>query len=193
MTKLLFVLFVIGAALPAHASQFGCTVMLCLANPASNGGPKGVSRCVEPINQLYHDLSRGRPFPTCDLADGNDGSSYARQVYDAYDPCPASLQPAVRGSYIVQDKNAGGNESGRGVSRWLEMRWEPQVSEPRSDYSYSIGARACVGKSVGSYTAGTYDNTYTVIVYDKVVWQPAQNPRAIDVFIDNTWQQRVRF
>ncbi|MBD4010312.1 hypothetical protein GUH95_08210, partial [Xanthomonas citri pv. citri] len=81
------------------SSEYGCKVLLCLANPASNGGPKGVSECVPPIDQLYHDLSKGRPFPTCDLADGNDGSSYARQVYDPYDPCPAPLQPAARGSY----------------------------------------------------------------------------------------------
>ncbi|WP_235025955.1 hypothetical protein [Caballeronia arationis] len=67
------------------------------------------------------------------------------------------------------------------------------MSEPQNDYSYSVGARACVGKLVGSYTAGTYDNAYTVIMYDKVVWQPAHNPRAIDVFIDHTWQQRVRY
>lgn len=103
----------IGVALPAHASQFGCKVMLCLANPAWNGGPKSLSDCVEPINQLYHDLSRGRPYPRCDLADGNDGSSYACQVFYAYDPRLAPVRPAASGSYVARERKAGGNDSGK--------------------------------------------------------------------------------
>ncbi|MCC8532593.1 hypothetical protein LN457_07175 [Xanthomonas phaseoli] len=195
MKKLIVALFIGAAAVSAHASEYGCKVLLCLANPASNGGPKGVSECVPPIDQLYHDLSKGRPFPTCDLADGNDGSSYARQVYDPYDPCPAPLQPAARGSYVVQgQKKTGGNKPGWwGGDGSYTLSGQPQVSESQSDYDHSSGARACVGKSVGSYTVGSYDSSDTVDVFDKVVWQPAQNPRAIDVFIDNTWQQRVRW
>jgi hypothetical protein len=195
MKKLLVALFILGTAASAHASDYGCKVLLCLANPASNGGPKGVAECQQPIDQLYHDLSKGRPFPTCDQADGNDGSSYARQVYDPYDPCPAPLQPAARGSYVVQgQQNAGGSKPGWwGSNGSYALTGQPQVSESQSDYGYSSGARACIGKSVGSYTVGTYDDSYTVSVFDKVVWQPAQNPQAIDVFIDRTWQQRVRY
>lgn len=195
MKKLIVALFLGGSAVSAHASEYGCKVLLCLANSASNGGPRGVSECAPPIDQLYHDLSKGRPFPTCDLADGNDGSSYARQVYDPYDPCPTPLQPAARGAYVVQgQKETGGNKPGWwGGDGAYTLTGQPQVSESQGDYSYSSGARACVGKSVGSYTVGSYDSSYTVNVFDKVVWQPAQNPRAIDVFIDNTWQQRVRW
>ncbi|SAK79277.1 hypothetical protein AWB79_05014 [Caballeronia hypogeia] len=195
MKKLIVVLFIIGVAASAHASEYGCKVLLCLANPASNGGPKGVSDCVPPIDQLYHDLGRGRPFPKCDQADGNDGSSYAREVYDAYDPCPAPLQPAVRGSVAVQGhQRSGDNAPGSwGGDGSFEQTGQPQVSEIQNDYAYSTGARACVGKQLGSYTTGTYDNAYTVNVFDKVLWQPAQNPRAIDVFVDRTWQQRVRY
>lgn len=61
---LLFTLFNIATPV-AQAGEYGCKVILCLANPA---GPKAASDCVPPINQLYHDLAKGKPFPTCDEA-----------------------------------------------------------------------------------------------------------------------------
>lgn len=195
MKKGLLTVAMLGVVASSWASAYGCKVLLCLANPASNGGPKGVAECVPPINQLYHDLRKGRPFPTCDLADGNDGSSYARQVFDPYDPCPAPLRAAAPGNYVVRGQKAAQSS--------LPKRWEvhdaytldghPQISEPRISGEDSPGPRACVGKPVGSYTLGSYEDSKTVSVFDKVVWQNAQNPRAIDVFIDDQWQQRVRW
>jgi hypothetical protein len=195
MKRAVIVLLVLGASVPAHASEYGCKVLLCLANPASNGGPKGVGECAPPINQLYHDLSKGRPFPSCDQADGNDGSSYARQVNDPYDPCPAPLLPAERGSYVVEgQRRSSGNKGGWfGGDGTYSLSAPPQTSESSVGNGYAAGARACVGQSIGSYTTGSYDNTYTVYVFDKVLWQPPQNPRAIDVYIDNTYRQRVRW
>lgn len=187
MKNWLIALLVGGAAATAHASDFGCKVLLCLANPASNGGPQGVTECVAPIDQLYHDLDKGRPFPTCDLADGNDGGSYARQVYAPYDPCPPSLQPAARGAYVVQGQRNGSN-AGSGE---YTLSGQPQESE--SQGGAGPGPRACVGKQVGTYSVGSDDDSVTVNVFDQVLWQPAQNPRAIDVFINNVRQQRVRW
>ncbi|MNL80681.1 hypothetical protein D3C87_2075940 [compost metagenome] len=56
-----------------------------------------------------------------------------------------------------------------------------------------MGPRACVGKLVGSYQLAGYDDNFTVAVYDQVIWQPAQTPQAIDVFVDNALHQRVRW
>ncbi|AKK24984.1 hypothetical protein [Pandoraea oxalativorans] len=195
MKTWLVALIFTGVAAPAHATDFGCKVLLCLANPASNGGPQGVAECVAPIDRLYHDLDKGRPFPTCDLADGNDGGSYARQVYDPYDPCPPPLQPAARGAYVVQGRRNVGN-GGRewGGSGEYTLSGQPQVSEPQSAQSGGgAGPQACVGKPVGAYTVGSDDDSVTVNVFEQVLWQPAQNPRAIDVFINNVRQQRVRW
>ena len=52
-----------------QASEYGCTVLLCLSNP---NGPKAVSVCVPPIEQLFSDLALGLPFPSCNLASAPD-------------------------------------------------------------------------------------------------------------------------
>src|SRR5437016_1910417 len=103
MKKLLLPMLLISAALPAHASDYGCKVLLCLSNPASNGGATGVPECVPPIHQLWDDLDHDRAFPTCDTANG----TYVRQVDDPYDPCPALLTPARRGQVVVQGDKQG--------------------------------------------------------------------------------------
>lgn len=177
----------LGGSGYAGASEYGCQVLLCLANPASNGGPKGVSECVPPISQLYDDIDHGRPFPTCDLADGNDGSAHANLVSDPYDPCPDPLKAAANELYVVQGtKKAGKSGLTFGSSAYV-LAGTPQQSG-------IAGMRACVGSMVGSYSDGSYDvDQHSVSVFDQVLWQRAQNPRAIDVYIDNTFQQRVRW
>lgn len=196
MKKLLLgaVLAIAGTA--AQASEYGCKVLLCLANPASNGGPRGVSECVPPINQLYHDLSRGRPFPTCDLADGNNGRSYARQVYDPYDPCPQGTQPATTGVFVVQGTRSTGPanvfygaSSGNFSVVGQPAMSQQQVGERSNDY----GPRACIGTQIGQYHYGGWDDGYDVLVFDRVTWQRPQSPAAIDVWVDGQFQQRVRY
>lgn len=180
----LLMLFVSGA----HASEYGCKVLLCLSNPASNGGPTGVAECVEPIHRLYHDLAHGKPFPTCNLEDGNDDSSYARLVHEPFDPCPADApEVATKGEYIVQ-----GALQGDGT---FTLDGQPVLVEDRSNYTR---ARACVGDPQGRYIVSYYDDagpsSYPVSVYRKIVWQQRYRlTRAIDVYIDNQFYQRVRW
>lgn len=166
---------------PVFASEYGCQVLLCLANPASNGGPRGVAECRPIINKLEDDLTHGRPFPTCDLADGNDGSTYARRVFDYYDPCPSGTKPAPAGSMLGQGVTAAAMPANAGQS--LEN---------------GRGSRACVAQFVGSYAPyGWYnrhgETPYTVAVYRRVVWQQPQSPIAFDVYINNQFNQRVRW
>lgn len=47
---------------PAHASDWGCQVLLCLSNP---GGATQYPACVPPITKLWKQLSIGGAFPTC--------------------------------------------------------------------------------------------------------------------------------
>ena len=71
----------------AHAVD-GCTVLLCLAAPKWSAIPQ----CVPPIRELFHDLARGRSFPTCRMSNGGntgDGNASASNAW-AHAPtlCP---------------------------------------------------------------------------------------------------------
>lgn len=54
----------------ARADDWGCQVLLCLANP---GGPEQYGACVPPIEKLWKALSHGDPFPSCDFSAGLAG------------------------------------------------------------------------------------------------------------------------
>lgn len=195
MKRIAIALFLASVGTSANASDYGCKVLLCLSNPA---GPKAESECVPPINRLYRDLRKGRSFPSCEMAKGPGGQSYARQVYDHYDPCPAPLKPAPRGSVVAQG-TSNPDAQPRGFhnrGQMFQLAAPPQVSEPGNNHmGFSrAGPRACVGEPVGHYQVRTNnDDYYTVTVYSHIQWQQAQSPRAIDVFIDDEWYRRVRW
>lgn len=69
----LLALVVLSGVCPATEAVDGCTVMLCLAAPKWSAIPP----CVPPIRQLFHDLARGRAFPTCTMAGGAGGRTAA--------------------------------------------------------------------------------------------------------------------
>jgi len=58
----------------AHASDWGCQVILCLATP---GSPTKYAECVPPILKLWRSLS----FPTC--SEGGVATS-TRKIKDGY-------------------------------------------------------------------------------------------------------------
>lgn len=187
--KKIFCALLITVTHTINASEYGCKVLLCLSNPNSNGGPKAHAECIAQIDQLYHDLRNGHPFPTCDQTDGNDGTSYARLVYDPYDLCPSSLKPAPLNSYVVQ----GGDRAVAIKGNTLYVHSDtPRISgKQNEDRSWS--ERACVAIPLGSYIEGSGDSAYEVHIFNHVVWQKPQSPHAIDVFLNNKWYQRVRW
>lgn len=181
----LIVLVVLAGSAPA--SQFGCKCLLCLADPL---GPTARPPCVPPIHKLWHMLEKGKPFPTCTFADGNDGNSWAQQTRNWYDICPAGSQPAPANSHVAL-----------GVFNPVIRQYTPsgqtKVSEPDQDGGSFIsasgqGSQACVGNLVGTYY--DYDEGHAVNLYDSVTWQPpVNNPRAIDVYVDRALFRRVRY
>ena len=48
----------------AHADDWGCQVLLCLADPR---GPETEAECVPPIEKLWSELAKGHGFPSCDM------------------------------------------------------------------------------------------------------------------------------
>lgn len=167
-------------AAPCHASEYGCKVLLCLANP---DGPTAVSECVPPIRRLWRDLAHGHAFPTCDLADGNTPGTHAKKVVQPYDLCPAGLQPAEPGTLAVQGMP--------GPTNWPVTTGTPAVSESLGDDGRTAGPQACIGTLLGYYPAGNEGSMASV--YDRLVWQPYKSPRAIDVYVNGRLQTRVRW
>ncbi len=179
---------------PASASDYGCKVLLCLANP---NGARAVSECRPPIDQLFTDLARGRPFPTCDLAQSSSGTqSWAQQGLSYYDPCPtgttalANGMQAVQGTPLPPINGYGSYYSGIG---------DGDGQSPASGESYSpMPGKVCVGNHIGttSVSSGSGESfeTMAVGVYDRVVLLDAQrSPNVIDVYVDSSLYRRVRW
>ena len=64
-------------------NDWGCEVLLCLANP---GSPTEFAECVDPIEKLWEHLAKGRSFPKCSMGGGENGN-YAQQrgnIIDVY-------------------------------------------------------------------------------------------------------------
>jgi hypothetical protein len=194
-TLLLFVCLGVAAS-PAFASRWGCEVLLCLSNPA---GPTAVAECVPPIKKLWRALRKGKPFPTCDLQDGNDADgTYARRGWTHYDPCPtgtAALSDGMLAAPASTPTNRFGvlaNAKGvvRGIGSGENLRL---VTDSRSGGG-SLPQKVCVGQTRGS--AKTWNGTgyQSVALYDRLVTLNAHaSPRVIDVYIDRQLAQRVRW
>lgn len=70
----------------SHASDWGCTVLLCLAGPW-----KSISECQGPVHDLFRHLAKGGSFPSCDMSDGNDDSqNFTRRGVDYVEDCPSN-------------------------------------------------------------------------------------------------------
>ncbi len=72
----------------ARADDWGCQVLLCLANP---GGPEQYSQCVPPIEKLWSALRHGDPFPTCDFGSGGSQGSGAANTFASAGYCREDL------------------------------------------------------------------------------------------------------
>jgi hypothetical protein len=195
---------------PAHADDWGCQVLLCLANPA---GPMAVFQCVPPIQRLYAAIFKWKPdpFPTCTMSNGLDSSSGGNYAYvgapSHYDACPAGTSPAGNGAYVVAGRPATATDS-----PWAQGRQAGYVStssvlvgigegtglSPSSDREIPMPQKVCVGNRVGSSTITTGKNwddreTHAVTIYDTVVTlNPTADTFNINVMINNKLFTTVR-
>lgn len=195
----------------AKADTWGCEVLLCLSNPA---GPMAVAQCVPPIKRLYRAIFKWKPdpFPTCAMAQGPNGRSWANVEYNNYyDSCPAGTAPLERGAWAV----VGTAEQ---VKKANERRWfgfSARSELGASPLSLGIGeggaqdvqtnedrrpsSKVCVANPVGrvvlSIDSGSGDSAsyVDVGVYERVVhMEPYVNGFAIKVFVDSQLYRVVR-
>jgi hypothetical protein len=195
----------------AKADTWGCEVLLCLSNPA---GPMAVAQCVPPIKRLYRAIFKWKPdpFPTCAMAQGPNGRSWANvESNNYYDSCPAGTTPLSRGAWAVTgtaDDVKKGNER-----RWFGINVNPELAakpmslgigeggyaDIRSEDNYSPARKVCVGHHMGNTVItrsdGGTDSTqsFDVGVYDRIVHlDPYVNGFAIKVFVDSQLYRVVR-
>lgn len=176
----------LGAPSEASASDYGCRVLLCLANPA---GPTAVAQCVPPITQLWRDLARvpPRPFPTCEEA----RPAIAIQNTTYYDPCPDGTTALEAGALALQQGMADGTQPAVGIGSGDNLA-------PNNGDGIFLGRKVCVGRPVGQVwvMTGSGDSSWAGYagVYDRIaILDPATSPNVIDVYLDNTLYRRVRW
>jgi hypothetical protein len=75
---------------PARAVD-GCLVLLCLAAPSW----RLIPQCVPPVPQLFRDLARGKPFPTCSMAGAGNTANHAWSNAPAF--CPPQYTRVIDG------------------------------------------------------------------------------------------------
>jgi hypothetical protein len=69
------------ASTPVRAVD-GCQVLLCLAAPSW----KSIPQCVPPVQQVFKDLAKGKPFPTCKMSGAGNEANHAWSNAPAF--CP---------------------------------------------------------------------------------------------------------
>jgi hypothetical protein len=191
-------LVIAASALPAsgQASEWGCTVLLCMAHP---DGPEAVAQCVDPIRQLKRHLKRGHSFPSCEEA---NGSAEVRKVTSPYDACPTGLSALPDGALALAGENAPKNAGG--VSYVMPA---VGIGEGARFRTSGVGtlettpppAKVCVGQKVGRATyriAGTGDLPLEVTtdIYDVVSLMPPAPlyGQSYDIYVNGQPYRRVR-
>ena len=168
----------------AQASDYGCRVLLCLANPA---GPTAIAQCVPPITQLWRDLARLRPFPTCDEA----RPAQAVQNTTWYDPCPDGTTALDNGALALQQGAPDTTPPLVGIGTGDSLI--PDLVD-----DVVLGRKVCVGRQVGQVIAsigsGEDLSVQLVNVYDRIaILDPATSPNVIDVYLNDSLYRRVRW
>lgn len=195
----------LGVSKPAKASEWGCQVLLCLGDPR---GPEHESECRPPIKKLWRELASRHPeWPTCDMAEGPGGRSYAERGYSWYDGCPTGTVALPEGQYAVKGTKAM-MDAYNAASRFQKQRVfaNETLAEGIGEgtnvsfmYDGTPGqSKVCVAGHLGNvsmYTSNGYrQSVVSSGVYDQVVLvPPAASPRSIDLYIDNKLYRVVRY
>jgi hypothetical protein len=180
----------IASATPA--APWGCTVLLCLANPR---GPTAIAQCVAPIRELWSQLRRGRPFPSCPMAQGPAGGAYARLGSSHYDECPAGTNevPADQLAYAAvvrlgsprtadPPQTPAPAETSAGTSAPTLYAGIGSGPAPTTGVDpMSLPPKVCAGRSVGATAINQDDSLRYVAIHEELVLLP---PSALASFVD---------
>jgi hypothetical protein len=156
-------LLALGMPTTASAAD-GCQVMLCLS-----GNWKSIPLCVSPVREVLRDLARGKPFPTCRMADGGGSTASHQRTTEANCPRMYSLYHPDSGAWMGC-RYAGVISLRVDGDAWADVFWSPQGNTSTRHHG---AARAALGDRVDL----TYDS-------DLRAWR-SQASRADQVLPDN--------
>jgi hypothetical protein len=91
-----------ATSLPARAVD-GCLVLLCLAAPSW----RAIPQCVSPVRQLFKDLAKGKPFPTCSMSGAGNTANHAWSSAPAFCPPQYTRVLDAEGGPIYQCDYSG--------------------------------------------------------------------------------------
>lgn len=195
----------LGVSVQANASEYGCKVMLCIANPS---GPMAEQQCQPPIQQLLQEQAKKPPdpWPTCE--EGAPATMQPQVRY--YDKCPAGTSALGDGvealqltsaQYAAMKRNSNNglrNNGSLAQSSNIQGFIRTGIGEGDSqDYSTKV-AKTCVSNSLGSLSVvegnGEDQTIRTYPVYETVSFVDApSSPRVVDVFIDGKLFKSTRY
>jgi len=180
----------LSAAPAAHADDWGCQVLLCLANPQ---GPTAVAQCVPPITKLWTALAAGHPFPQCSMAGADN---YAQPVVNYYNNCPAGTSPAAAGQSVIQATGPLPSVSyAQSVSTGIGTG-EGLYPGSQGLSNLTLPPLVCVGGAAqGTTLVSTGGMSFIeATAYPQVVNLPPQeNGNVINVYVNNALYTQVRY
>jgi hypothetical protein len=185
-------------AVPEATHDWGCEVLLCLANP---DGPMAVAECVPPIRRLWRALAKGHAFPTCAMASGPHGRSFARPAHSYYDRCPSGTTELAPG-LLAETSTTPGVLPGLGSGSTFTPATPGFVytgigsgdGYGPASVDNAAPPKVCVAGRRGERIIWSGDTSVTVQQYDNILVSPAHgSPRLIDIFINDSYWQSVRW
>ena len=139
VTSTMLAMLSMFSAASAHAAD-GCKFLLCIAGPWSS-----IAACQSTVHEVFRDLARGRPFPTCGMTGAGNTAS---NTWVDEGSCP--------GMYRQHDSASGGYSGCTYPARisvyinggmWSQVYWD--MSANTSTW-YSPAARSGLTPQAGS-------------------------------------------
>lgn len=205
MKKSFYALAILAAsATTAQADEYGCKVLMCLANPQ---GPMAVQDCVPPIQQMIREQAQKprKAFPQCPES---GGKAYADLTRKPYDDCPSGMAALERGEVVLRSIPSGTWSPTPVTTSHYTVGVSKETAESVVRFT-GIGAgtdsdggatKICVSGHLGIvtlvYQDPAYENeerSFTLPAYRNYAFvSPSSKPNMINVFIDGKLFNHVR-
>lgn len=198
-------LYAVLAFSPAHADDYGCKVLLCLADAS---GPMTQNECKPPIRRFIEGQSKHPrdPFPTCE----EGAPAMMKPAMRMFDACPEgtdtlpSNRMALQLTPIVYSQLTNAPRSGPsinipGVMPVIQLPKGMAIRRGIGEGDQNNGTqrdKVCVGKALGlmMVDTGAEQQSLQVEAFEQVTTMaPAVSPRVVDVYISGKLFRSTRY